>query len=779
MMRRISTRLEIKLFLMVMMVIMLAIIPVAYTFWQVVSAYGRIASEIDEKQVVFSLESDIRELTRSRVLGYQAFFDRIAGCVSILGRQAELLYSRLDFYAENPLKRHTYQKRSEDGFWVSSAGEPVISLYRGNNDMPGTVTDELRALSHIEPLLAQMVAGNRDIPTGYVIGFNSNDAYTAVYAGAVGELSTVSSPAVFDLRDGKPGMIFSDKQEGGSREVLWKSVYTDETEKGLMLKAYAPIYGRNETLRGIAGIDVSLKAIVDDIQHDCYPGTNDRDDFAFLVDETGRLIVFPDRQLRTFGLPAGEDPSLRSAASGDISLLDSTRAEVRSFAAAIRRSESFSSTLTINEKVYYVATRKLKNPGWIYGLVAERPVISAPFLEKQAVFTNRISDIGLQGMLWGLASIFFVLIVVFASVRYFLMPLRALVVVTRRAADGDLDVRCPVTTGDEIGGLAISFNTMVERLQRVLDRQKRYADSLEIEVQRRSRELIDKQRELEKEIERRQLVSEALRASRQQYDETMEVTRVGIYILTDDILAYANTPLAEMVRLTAEEMIGTDLFDYIVTEDRAVVEKNIRRLLQGGDVSPYRVQCLRSDGTRFFGELWARVTKWQEKLVIIGTVTDVSNLKLSEERIEAQDVQLRKSLAEKEILLKEIYHRTKNNMLVIISMLELQTRDIEDTKVKQIVAETESRIRSMALVHEKLYHSQNLSEIDIGSYLEEVAEVLVANMVLTGKIRLDIEVAPVAINIDYAVPIGLVINEIITNAVKHAFPDDRCGRVFV
>ena len=118
-------------------------------------------------------------------------------------------------------------------------------------------------------------------------------------------------------------------------------------------------------------------------------------------------------------------------------------------------------------------------------------------------------------------------------------------------------------------------------------------------------------------------------------------------------------------------------------------------------------------------------------------------------------------------------------MLVIISMLELQTIDIADERVKQIFQETESRIRSMALVHEKLYRSKNLSEIDLGSYIKEVVGTLVMNRRDNAHIEMQIDVQPLSMNIDYAIPLGLVINEIVTNSVKHAFPGGGPGCVFV
>jgi two-component sensor histidine kinase len=173
------------------------------------------------------------------------------------------------------------------------------------------------------------------------------------------------------------------------------------------------------------------------------------------------------------------------------------------------------------------------------------------------------------------------------------------------------------------------------------------------------------------------------------------------------------------------------------------------------------------------------MSTWQNRKVLVGTITDVSAIKKNEERLKIQDRQLQESLEEKEVLLKEIYHRTKNNMLIIISMLELQSNDIEDRRLKTIFLEMEHRIRSMALVHEKLYQSQNLAQLDGGSYLKDVAESLLSSMVLDGRITLQTHTEPVAVNIDYAIPLGLVANEIITNSIQHAFPGKKSGTISI
>lgn len=131
---------------------------------------------------------------------------------------------------------------------------------------------------------------------------------------------------------------------------------------------------------------------------------------------------------------------------------------------------------------------------------------------------------------------------------------------------------------------------------------------------------------------------------------------------------------------------------------------------------------------------------------------------------------LQASFKEKEILLRELYHRTKNNMQVICSMLLLQAYDTDDKNVQNILGAMESRIHSMALIHQKLYQSGNLSNISTYEYITELAQMIAENYGGKEKnIKLACDIDDFSLNIEYALPCGLILNELITNALKHAF----------
>jgi len=152
---------------------------------------------------------------------------------------------------------------------------------------------------------------------------------------------------------------------------------------------------------------------------------------------------------------------------------------------------------------------------------------------------------------------------------------------------------------------------------------------------------------------------------------------------------------------------------------------------------------------------------------------------LIKEREAAEEI-TRHSLEEKEVLLREIYHRTKNNMSVIISMLNLQAVTIEEPEVVEMFDDIKGRIYAMSLVHEQLMRTQDLSVIDLDGYVRQLVNNLLRGYRLVGsRITTRISINSVKVSIDTAVPLGLVINEIITNSLKYAFPDERRGEISI
>jgi PAS domain S-box-containing protein len=216
-------------------------------------------------------------------------------------------------------------------------------------------------------------------------------------------------------------------------------------------------------------------------------------------------------------------------------------------------------------------------------------------------------------------------------------------------------------------------------------------------------------------------------------------------------------------------------FNQLHPDDREVWNREFSRgCMTGG---PFRAECrfLTRSGEVVWVHGEARLIRDEQgrPVLLQGVAFDITETKRAEEVVKA-------SLREKETLLKEIHHRVKNNLQITSSLLRLQSSQVPDGPARHVLRESQDRIRSMALVHEMLYRSDDLARIDVFEYLRSlVLQLLRSYNVTAPRVRHVVEVEHLLLDVNLAVPCGLIINELVANALKHAFPGDRTGRIWV
>ncbi|MHB8055804.1 MAG: sensor histidine kinase, partial [Candidatus Aminicenantales bacterium] len=222
------------------------------------------------------------------------------------------------------------------------------------------------------------------------------------------------------------------------------------------------------------------------------------------------------------------------------------------------------------------------------------------------------------------------------------------------------------------------------------------------------------------------------------------------------------------------DMIGKTLADVFPSTPRTF-EKRYEKAMAGEVLSGENTAYVLEDGTAGWAQ-WEIRPWYQADGSIGGIIIYVENIS---ERKKADEA-VRASLREKEVLLKEIHHRVKNNMQVISSLLNLQAAQFGEGRFREAMRETQQRIRSMALLHEKLYKSRDLSRIDFVEYAQSLATHLLQSFAIDpARIALSFGMEPAFFDIATANPLGLILNEFLSNAMKHAFPGNRKGEIFV
>jgi PAS domain S-box-containing protein len=268
---------------------------------------------------------------------------------------------------------------------------------------------------------------------------------------------------------------------------------------------------------------------------------------------------------------------------------------------------------------------------------------------------------------------------------------------------------------------------------------------------------------------------EVLRESEEKYREFFTTSRDSIFITSPSgqWVDFNDASLELFGYASSEELAKTPIAE--LYERPEARPDFLKLVVDKGYVYQHPIRLRKRDGTVMDTLMTATCTRNKDDSIraFIGTIHDITSRKRTEEALIA-------SIREKEILLRELHHRVKNNLQIISSLFMLESMHGKGRDIETILNESRDRIRAMAIVHEKLYRTPDIDNIGLKGYITDLANGIISAYPLSpGKLRVRIEMQDISLSINHAIPFGLIVNELFTNAVKHAFPGDAKGEVVI
>ena len=275
----------------------------------------------------------------------------------------------------------------------------------------------------------------------------------------------------------------------------------------------------------------------------------------------------------------------------------------------------------------------------------------------------------------------------------------------------------------------------------------------------------------------RDFTEKELRESEEKYRMLTEQSLLGTIIIADGHIIFANKGISNILGFSINELLSWDIDtinQHIHPEDRQAIVENYNRILND-EISSFQSETRMKKKNKhyLYIQQYSKRIQFQGTSSLFINIIDITKKKQNESLLES-------SLAEKEILLKEIHHRVKNNLQIISSLIVLQEQYIKDERILHIFKDFQNRIKVMALIHQTLYNSENLNKIHLSKYIKNLIQNLFKVYSANSKqIKLELNIDDIDFSLNNANACGLIINELVSNSLKHAFSENDEGKIIV
>ena len=744
-----------KLLITISLVLILSMASLIYMATQQLAEFGEFSASTSETNIRDNANAFLQRITHEQAMRYASIFKKFSTSSGLIAKQAAFILANISLYGGKPLKpNENLDIYPHNKIFSNHASQETMVLYWGSTNLSPGISEQIGALSHLDPLLKTIKEAHPEIAASYVV----TEPGIARYYPNIHGVEKLPPITKFDIRNANWYVIAKPKSNP-ARKTVWSNIYLDSVGQGLMTTASSPVYDKSGQYLGATGVDVTLDIIVNDILGDIPSSHKMEGMFSFLTDQQGRIIAFPPEYLDMFELKIDQERLKDASAILKHSLLDSSNIEIRKMAQGVIDKEFQISRFFLRERPYLISSHFIPSTGWRLGIVVPEPVLLASVKKTRDALDSTVKKMTTRFTLVILLFLIgAIVILALFFIKSLIRPLGNISNAAKRVQEGDLTTHVSIDRKDEIGSLAASFNNMVDALRNVKEMESAYTHKLEQEVKERTREITKRNEELrntlgtlKQEISERKNAEEALRESEKKYRTVVEESFDGIFVQKGSKIVFASKRLHDMLGYDEGELIGLDHWlvyhpeYYELTRARALARMR-------GEKAPnrYEVKLKRKDGSWFYGEIIARKIDFAGEPGVQVWIRDITDRKQADDEKRVLELQLQQAQKMEAIgtLAGGIAHDFNNILAAIIGYTEIATLQIGDgDKAKESLHEVlKAGHRAKNLVNQILAFSRPRDEgrkpIQATSIIKETLKLLRATLPATIDIRQNIETEP-------------------------------------